>query len=739
MKRRQIFRAQASKSQTGSSSRRFVNSGPVLPFNPASIPGCQLWLDAADSSSVAVNSSSNVLAWIDKSGNGRDATATGTPTYVTGGGINFNGSSYFLNQTFTMNLSQRSIFIVMQETSRTIYSGVFLLIPTPNSSNDHATNTGISVETTNGLYFVNETYASLLGNSTLLVKSIYNDTMNGTTGSGYLNGTNVTNNNAGAVAGICSGYGVGGRWLSGSMSASYRLNGVIYEILVYNSLLTTIQRQKVEGYLAHKWGLQTSLPANHPHKTAAPTYEQPVFVPTLISGNQLWLDGVDTSSLTLSGSSVTSWTDKSGFNNSSSNQSLGTTITYPGTKVNGLNTVNFTAGCIRGAFNGSSVINTTDVTIFIVTAETAPNDNVRMFSLTPAANYQDDQASNMLVYCAPGNYQLTFFRGGAMPTPYTVTQNVPFIYSLTQTSGTGSMWLNGGSNRTASITTSAFAVTNYNIGTQYLANQNYTGLMCEVVVYNTLLNTTQRQRVEGYLAQKWGLHSSLPANHPYKTIAPTGIPRSITIQSLSALFNNSSITVPSNSSVTLGTNNHTIEFWMYQTSRGLYDCPFQYSTNTSAFSTNSYYMAIGGYIGILIGNGSGGFTVNMGSTVSLPSLNEWHHYAIVRNGTTFTLYINGISRETATSSINITAQAGSFIIGDVSTTTNTPLFGYITNFRLVNGTAVYTSNFTPPTSPLTAIPNTQVLIQGLVDRSPNAFTVTSTGSVTLSTSVSPFV
>jgi hypothetical protein len=105
----------------------------------------------------------------------------------------------------------------------------------------------------------------------------------------------------------------------------------------------------------------------------------------------------------------------------------------------------------------------------------------------------------------------------------------------------------------------------------------------------------------------------------------------------------------------------------------------------------------------------------------------------------FTLYINGISRGTLTSSISIGPQIGSMTFGTWGLNGGDRFRGYVSNFRLVNGTAVYTSNFTPPTSPLTAIPNTQVLLQGLVDRSPNAFTVTSTGSVTLSTSVSPFV
>ena len=118
-------------------------------------------------------------------------------------------------------------------------------------------------------------------------------------------------------------------------------------------------------------------------------------------------------------------------------------------------------------------------------------------------------------------------------------------------------------------------------------------------------------------------------------------------------------------------------------------------------------------------------------------MNVWHHYAIVRNGNTFTLYDNGTSVGSVTASINIPAQGDVFRIGSDGEGYGV-LNGYISNFRVVNGTAVYTSNFTPPTTPLTAIPNTQILLQGLVDRSPNAFTVTNNGGVTLSTSVSPF-
>jgi hypothetical protein len=207
----------------------------------------------------------------------------------------------------------------------------------------------------------------------------------------------------------------------------------------------------------------------------------------------------------------------------------------------------------------------------------------------------------------------------------------------------------------------------------------------------------------------------------------------------SALFNtanNSYLSIPASSALTLGTNDHTIEFWLYQPSRNQYAVSFSYG-NTSYFATNNYFLDVGQveHGQVVVGNGAGGWAINI-NVVTLTSLNVWNHYAVVRNGTTFTVYINGTSIGSASSSINIPAQGDVFRIGN---TTTYPIAGYISNFRLVNGTAVYTSNFTPPTSPLTAIPNTQILLQGLTDRSPNAFTVTNNGGVALSTTISPFV
>jgi hypothetical protein len=48
------------------------------------------------------------------------------------------------------------------------------------------------------------------------------------------------------------------------------LNGQVAEVVICSDFLTTLEKEKVEGYLAWKWGLVSSLPGGHTYKSSAP-------------------------------------------------------------------------------------------------------------------------------------------------------------------------------------------------------------------------------------------------------------------------------------------------------------------------------------------------------------------------------------------------------------------------------------------------------------------------------------
>jgi len=187
------------------------------------------------------------------------------------------------------------------------------------------------------------------------------------------------------------------------------------------------------------------------------------------------------------------------------------------------------------------------------------------------------------------------------------------------------------------------------------------------------------------------------------------------------------LTVPANSAYTLGTNDHTIEFWLYQSSRNLYDIAWNYSQQ-SAYSTSAYYLNVGSAgVYLLLGTGTEwGVFINPPT----PSLNAWHHYAIVRYGNVFTLYVDGVGYSN-TYAANIPAQPGVMSMGGMPGGDSVP--GYISNFRFVNGTAIYKENFTPSEATLPNVPNTKILLNTvygsnfLVDRSSIGATVTNVG------------
>jgi hypothetical protein len=157
----------------------------------------------------------------------------------------------------------------------------------------------------------------------------------------------------------------------------------------------------------------------------------------------------------------------------------------------------------------------------------------------------------------------------------------------------------------------------------------------------------------------------------------------------------------------------------------------------SSGSTGNWLIAIPGATYVFY---SGGSLVYQ--TAAVASANTWNHFAVVRSGTTVTIYHNGTSVGTATLSGTVTGASTTTITangtGGVGSIT-----GYMSNVRIVKGTAVYTTNFTPSTSPLTAITNTQLLMNSvsggyLVDGSTNAFAPTSSTTSLAWNQASPF-
>ena len=113
------------------------------------------------------------------------------------------------------------------------------------------------------------------------------------------------------------------------------------------------------------------------------------------------------------------------------------------------------------------------------------------------------------------------------------------------------------------------------------------------------------------------------------------------------------------------------------------------------------------------------------------SAGVWYHLALVRNGNVVTPYVNGVAGASTTTSATFAANNGFNIGAEGNGAASGSFNGYISNVRVVVGTAVYTSNFTPPTANLTAISGTQLLAcqnNRFIDNSSNNFSFTTAGT-----------
>lgn len=252
-------------------------------FTPASITALSLWLDGADSTTITTVT--GVSQWNDKSGNAYNLTQSTTslqPTR-TGNYLNFQ-SNYYLNVPFSAmnNFSTWSIFLLINPISASNWIMVKqkdgantynVISMTYNTSGGGGPQTGTSGYLYWRSYNSGAQAASANALSTSTVQ-IFNIIYDGTNLYIYINGT-LNSTTAGAFAiqndTSPSNYTLG-CWIQSSSVINTGVTSFqLGEMLSYSTNLSATNRQTLEGYLAWKWGIQSSLPSGHPYLTAAPT------------------------------------------------------------------------------------------------------------------------------------------------------------------------------------------------------------------------------------------------------------------------------------------------------------------------------------------------------------------------------------------------------------------------------------------------------------------------------------
>ena len=220
-------------------------------WNPSMI-STALWLDAADASTIT-QSSNLVSQWNDKSGNGRNASASSTarPTYSATSfngkpGLTFDGNND--DMSFSRVSNFRTYIGLVSWTDKTGDNRVIL-----------------------GDFNVNDFHGALASSNELFNLNTAASVRNGdkwidgtiTAGSLLTRYTTPTLHVIQATAGVQANQfqdRVFGRFFYGTYA----------ELILVSDVLSTLNRQKLEGYLAHKWGLGANLPVGHPYKTVGP-------------------------------------------------------------------------------------------------------------------------------------------------------------------------------------------------------------------------------------------------------------------------------------------------------------------------------------------------------------------------------------------------------------------------------------------------------------------------------------
>ena len=530
-----------------------------------------LWMDAADAATIT-HSSGVVSQWNDKSGNARHLAQSDNalrPTYTANilngkGGIDFYLNKGLFSTTtpvvgyiatvvkaqsatwngYHTSLESRSGRIggIRENGNTMFHSNVYPSLAWQDGTSISA---GATFSTINSPHVIEYTPAAGTGNP--------------------VNGLTVGNYDAQASGG----------------------SGIQYEIIALSAAPSVADRERMEGYLAHKWGLTANLPSGHTYKSSAPTFTDHSVsaassTPTLCSNTALtnithtttgatgigtatglpagvtaawanntitisgtptasgtfnytipltggfggnvsatgsitvstwlpsnlgaslamWLDASDLSTITQSGGLVSQWNDKSGNARHLAESNNTYKPTYTANILNGKGGIDFNSN--KGLFSTSTPTVAYAATIVKAANSTFGNYHAMLESRTNATRIGGLRASGSTIFWYDV-YPTAAWEDGTSMTPSVAfnTINSPHIIEFTTSSGRG--------NPMSGVT----------VGNFDQVNQGGSGIQYEIIALSSVPSVADREKIEGYLAHKWGLAANLPSGHTYKSSPPS--------------------------------------------------------------------------------------------------------------------------------------------------------------------------------------------------------------------------
>jgi hypothetical protein len=467
-----------------------TDAGPVTAVSaPTEISGCVGWWDGADATSMfdAASGGSQVAPggvisrWQDKSGRNNHATATTTarPT-LTAAGLNgrsvvtFDGSANAMTVPANADFNSNDVtyFVVFRQVSAA-NKGVY----TKLSAVGGTLGFGLAVRSDPSVWMLQKN----AGSSQVLTASV-----NPTTATRIYTVTSTTAANGfldGLVSASASGqtadHSLNQAVTIGARATSEYLNGYIAEIIHFNVALSTTDRARVEAYLAAKWGIAGV------HAQATATNDP-----------------------------VGYWRDKSGGGRHARQSGSSTRPVLRTADTNGKPSLLFAmaSGQVMQPTPANPLASASAGTMVCVcrsTSNTAQSGGpVAKFGSVSTNDHYGYGAQNAVYY----GFGSTTRRGPLSSALTTLAQT--HILSVISSAGQWELWQNSARAFSDSVNTVGWDTSGYGIGGAFNAGVSsgiyFGGNICEVLLYSKALSSSERRRLEVYLASKWGITALAP-------------------------------------------------------------------------------------------------------------------------------------------------------------------------------------------------------------------------------------